>query len=213
LDFLKVIEEIAGKIAPGRSPSFNETQIVQALEIINAHGTVGRIRLSKELGLGEGAVRTLLKHANNEGIMECSRDGIELSKYGKELFSSIRSRIGEGTEVPRSPLTVGPFNFAVLVTNIANRVRTGVEQRDAALRVGATGATTLVFLRNKLVMPCNGEGLFGGISSIQEILVSKLRPKENDVVIVGSGQTGKLAELGAKMAAIELLKTERQSIH
>lgn len=213
MDFLKVIEEIAGKIAPGRPPSFNETQVVQALETINAHGTVGRIRLSKELGLGEGAVRTLLRHANNEGIIECSRDGIGLSEYGKKLFSSVRSRISEGTEVPRSPLTVGPFNFAVLVTNIANRVRTGVEQRDASLRAGATGATTLVFLQNKLIMPSNGEDLFGGNSSMHEILISKLRPKENDVVIVGSGQTRKLAELGARMAAIELLKTERQSIH
>jgi predicted transcriptional regulator len=210
---MKVIEEVAGKIAPGRTPSFNETQVVQALEIIDAHGTVGRMRLSKELGLGEGAVRTLLRHANNEGIIECSRDGIKLSEYGKELFSSIRSRISEGTEVSRSPLTVGPFNFAVLVTNVANRVRMGIEQRDASLSAGATGATTLIFLRNKLVMPFNEEDVFEGISSVHNMLVSKLRPKENDVVIIGSGQTKKLAELGAKMAAIELLKTERQTIH
>ena len=61
-----MIEKVASKIAPGRVPSFNEAQVVKALEIIDAYGTVGRIRLSKELGLGEGATRTLLKHLKKE---------------------------------------------------------------------------------------------------------------------------------------------------
>ena len=47
-----MIERVASKIAPGRAPSFNKAQVVKALEIVGEYGTVGRIRLSKELGLG-----------------------------------------------------------------------------------------------------------------------------------------------------------------
>jgi predicted transcriptional regulator len=213
LDFLKVIERIAGKIAPGRSPSFNEAQVVKALEIIFSCGYVGRARLSKELGLGEGATRTFLRHARNEGIIECSRHGIRLSECGKKLFSGLRSRISEGIEVPTSPLTVGPFNIAVLVRDTAHRVKMGVEQRDAALRAGAVGATTLVFSRGRLAMPSSEEDVFKGISSTHKMLVSKLKPRGNDVVIVGSGENRKSAELGAKMAALELLKGKGQSIY
>ncbi len=40
------------------------------------------------------------------------------------------------------------------------------------------------------------------------MLVSELTPKENDVIIVGSGENETRAEIGAKMAVLELLKSE-----
>jgi predicted transcriptional regulator len=211
LELLEAIERIAGKIAPGRSPSFNEAHVVKALEIIGAYGTLGRIRLSKELALGEGVTRTLVKHLRKEGLIKGSRYGIMFSEYGKKLFSNLRSKISEGIEVPNSPLTVGPFNMAVLVRNVAHGVKRGVEQRDAAIKVGALGATTLIFSRSKLVMPSNDECVFKGISSIHDMLVSKLNPKEDDVIVIGSGESKKSAEIGAKTAALELLEFESEN--
>jgi len=197
-------------MAPGRAPSFIEAHVVKALEIIGG-GVVGRIRLSKELGLGEDVTRTLVKHLKNEGIIEVSRNGIVLSEDGKKLFSNLRSKISEGIEVPNSPIAVGPFNIAVLVRNAAHGVKRGIEQRDTTIKAGALGATTLIFSRNKLTMPSSEEDVFKGISSIHDILVSKLNPKENDVIIVGSGENKTSAEIGAKMAALELLKSEKIS--
>jgi len=211
LELLEVIERVASKIAPGRAPSFNEAQVVKALEIIGAYGTVGRVRLSKELELGEGATRTLLKHLKKEGLIEGSRRGITFSEHGKKLFSNLRSKISEGIEVPNSALTVGPFNMAVLVRDTAHRVRKGVEQRDTAIKAGALGATTLIFSRNKLTMPSSEEDVFKGISSIHDMLVSKLDPKENDVIIIGSGENKTSAEIGAKMAALKLLRFESEN--
>ena len=209
---LSTIERVTRKIAPGRAPSFTEAHVIKAIEIISAYGAVGRIRLSKELGLGEGVTRTLVKHLKNEGIIEILRNGIVLSEYGEKLFSVLRSRISEGIEVSPSSLTVGPFNVAVLVRDMARVVKRGLEQRDTAIKAGALGATTLFFSRNKLTMPATEEDVFKGISSIHDMLVSKLGPKENDVVIIGSGENKRLAELGAKMAAFELLKSESENI-
>jgi len=207
LELLKVIERVTSKVAPGREPSFTEAHVIKALEIIGGgEEAVGRIRLSKELGLGEGATRTLVKHLKNEGIIEVSKSGIAPSEYGEKLFSDLQSRISEGVEVPPSPLTVGPSNVAVLVRDASSVVKTGLEQRDTAIKAGALGATTLIFSRNRLTMPSvKGKDVFKGISSIHETLISKLDPKENDVIIIGSGENKRLAELGAKMAVFELL--------
>jgi len=207
---LNLIERVAERAAPGRAPSFTEAHVITALEVIGTGRAVGRIRLSKVLGLGEGETRTLLKHLRNQDLVKVSRLGIALSMFGEKIFSELRSQMGEGIEVPGSPLTVGPFNVAVLVRGAAHKVRSGLEQRDAAIKVGALGATTLVFRNNRLIMPGVDEGILRDASAICDLFVSKLGPEENDVIIIGSADGRQVAEFGAKMAAFELLKSKEQ---
>jgi len=209
LRLLEIVERVTRKIAPGPAPSFNEAHVVKTLEIIGDYGSVGRIRLSKELGLGEGTTRTLLKHLKNEGITQSSRSGISFSEDGKKLFSDLRSKISECKEVPRSPLTLGSCNIAVLVRDSAKAVGSGMEQRDTAIKSGASGATTLIFSSNKLSLPSGEENLSESMPLLHEKLVAQFNPKENDVIIVGCGENRELAETGAKMAAIKLLKNNK----
>jgi len=206
LKLLEVIERVTRKIAPGPFPSFNEAHVVKTLEIISDYGTVGRIKLSNELGLGEGATRTLLKHLKSEGITQSSRSGISFSEEGKKLFSDLRSKLSEGVELPRSSITVGASNIAVLVRGLAQAVGSGMEQRDIAIKSGASGATTLVFSGNKLSMPSCVEDVSKSTPMLYNELLTKFNPNQNDVIIVGSGETREQAEMGAKMAAIKLLK-------
>jgi len=210
MNLLNLIEKIARKLAPGRSPIFTEVHIVKALETISVEEAVGRIKLSKTLGLGEGATRTLVKHLRNEEIIEISRSGIVLSESGRKLLSVLKSKIGGETEVPESSLTVGSFNVAVLIRDEAEAVTHGLEQRDAAIKAGASGATTLVFSHNRLAMPGISEDVFQNIWSIHDMLISKLKPKENDVIIIGSAENKLTAELGAKAAVLELLKSKKR---
>lgn len=203
---LEIIERVTRKIAPGPAPSFNEAHVVKALEIIGDYGIVGRIRLSKELWLGEGTTRTLLKHLKNEGITQSSRRGISFSEDGKMLFSDLRSKLSEGIDVASSPLTVGLFNIGILVRDSAKAVGSGMEQRDTAIKSGASGATTLIFSSNKLSLPMGEENISESMPELHDKLVTQFKPKENDVIIVGCGENRETAEIGAKMAAIKLLK-------
>ena len=203
---LEIIERVTRKIAPGPAPSFNEAHVVKALEIIGNYRIVGRIRLSKELWLGEGTTRTLLKHLKNEGIIQSSRSGISFSEDGKRLFSDLRSKLSEGVDVPSSPLTVGSFNIGILVRDSAKAVGSGMEQRDTAIKSGASGATTLIFSSNKLSLPTGEENISESMPELHDKLVTQFKPKENDVIIVGCGENRETAEIGAKMAAIKLLK-------
>jgi len=209
MNSLKVLERVAGKIALGPTPSFTEIHIIKALEIVGTKEIVGRQRLSKLLELSEGATRTLLRHLKIEGLVETSRSGIALSRFGKEVLSDLKSRVNIEVEIPESPLTIGRSNVAILVRDAAHLIKSGLEQRDSAIKVGASGATTLVFSHNELTMPGVSEDVFKGIQPICEILKTKLKPRENDVIILGSANEKRLAELGARAAAFELLKTAK----
>jgi predicted transcriptional regulator len=206
VNLLEIIEKVTQKIAPGPAPSFNEAHVVKALELIGDQGNIGRIRLSKELGLGEGATRTLLKHLKKEGVIQSSRNGIKFTQAGNALFSELRSKLSQEMEVPSSPLTLGSCNVGVLVRDSAQSIGSGMEQRDIAIKSGASGATTLIFSKNKLSLPTGEENLSESMPEVHKKLVTQFNPKENDVIIVGCGENRATAELGARMAAINLLK-------
>ncbi|NIP66939.1 hypothetical protein GWN63_02825 [Candidatus Bathyarchaeota archaeon] len=208
MKFLEVVENVGRKLAPGRTPAFTEVHIIQALKALGAGEPIGRKALSKRLGLGEGETRTLVKHLRKEDIIEVSRTGIVLSKLGEEVLMDLKSKLSAEAEVPESSLTVGPSNVAVLIKKAAERVRYGLEQRDAAIKAGAAGATTLIFRNNRLVMPGAKRDAFEGLWSIHDMLVGKLRPEEGDVVIIGSAKDEQMAEFAAKTAALKLLKSK-----
>jgi len=203
---LAIIERAASKIAPGRAPLFIEAHLVKALMLMKSEGPIGRMKLSKTLGLGEGTIRTLTKHLEKEGLTKSSRAGIVLTNSGGTLHSSLKSKIAELTEIQRSSLTVGPFNVAILVKNAADTIKSGLEQRDAAIMIGAMGATTLVFDNGKLKMPPVDEDASRQAPTICRKLVSKLNPQDGDVIVIGSANNILAAELGAIAAAIETLK-------
>jgi hypothetical protein len=80
-----------------------------------------------------------------------------------------------------------------------------IEQRDSAIRMGATGATTLLFRENKFVMPASssGQDTLRKEQNIRAILIDKLKPQQEDVIIIGSANIDrKTAELAAKHAAL-----------
>jgi len=209
LKLLQVLGDTASKIAPGRAPYFVEAHIVKALTTIDSQGPVGRAKLAETLGLGEGIIRTLIRHLEKEELIEVSRQGIALTSLGENFVSSMRSSLGQAVEIPQCSLTVGAFNVAILVRRAAQAVRTGLEQRDAAIKVGALGATTLIFDRGRLTMPHVNGDVFRNVPRIHEVLASQLKPEENDVIVIGSANDGLTAEFGAIAAALETLKAHR----
>jgi hypothetical protein len=206
LEPISLLEKIVKRAAPGRSPSFTETHVLMALELASSRTGVGRKRLGELLGLNEGVARTLLRHLREAKLIEVTRRGIKLGLEGERLLTDLSASISGGTEVPRSPLTIGPQNFAVLVRGAGHHIRSGVEQRDAALKAGALGATTLVFDGERLTLPGVQE-LPPEVEEVCDLLLSRLKPRRDDVVIIGTAEDTLSAELSAKTAALELLKS------
>jgi hypothetical protein len=98
---------------------------------------------------------------------------------------------------------VGPCSHAVLVKGAVELIRSGIEQRDAAIKVGARGATTLVYRGGRFQMP----GVDMEVpEEIRVRLLEGLDVEDGDVIIVGAGDTPLSAEIGAKAAALDLLR-------
>jgi predicted transcriptional regulator len=201
MSFKLLLRRISEKVSPGRSPSYSEAQVLRALELSSGNG-IGRASLGTRLGIGEGVVRTLTKHLVTEGLIERSNRGITISKKGRKLLTEIHSLIPNGVEVPVTNDVLGEHSYAVLVKGVAENVRFGVEQRDAALLAGAMGATTIVFKGRSAVMP----GMDREPSpSLLAFLIEGMRPAEEDVVILGTGDTLIEAQIGAYSAALTLV--------
>jgi DNA-binding MarR family transcriptional regulator len=193
---LSVLREITGKIAPGRPPAYTPAHALMGLEMIGAGLGVGRQQLSRELRLGEGTIRTMVTRMKSMGLVEATRGGMSLTEEGREVLA-------EANQMISSSLTVGSSNHAVLVRGASAKVGLGIEQRDAALIAGALGATTLICEGGGLLIPGTSEELD---PETRRLILARLSPGEGDTIIIGSSGDPYLAELGAKAAALELLR-------
>lgn len=211
--YMKTLEKVTNRYAPSRVLSFDIVHVFTALQMIGKdNNTTSRSALCKALALGEGTVKTLVKHLKMQGIIETSNRGTKLTAKGKNICEGLLAPIPAEMSLPKCSVALSKFNYAVLVREFGFAVRLGIEQRDAALKMGATGATTLLFKENKFVMPANNEDSLKKEGEIRRMLVEKLNPREGDVIIIGSANSNeKTAELGAKNAA--LLTIFRQEKH
>jgi hypothetical protein len=202
LNALTILKEIAGKVAPGRPPAYNETHALMGLEAIGSSLGIGRQQLSRELGLGEGTMRTLVGRMKTLGLVETSRGGMRLTGEGEAVLEAL-GNLFWGCSLPPLPITVGPTNYAVLIHGTASKVKGGIEQRDAAIIAGASGATTLVLDEHGLRMPGMMEPLE---EPVRDLILEELGPSPGDAIIIGSSDDPFLAEMAAKFAALALLE-------
>lgn len=173
------------------------------MQLAKLNGHISRELLEKELLLGGGSIKTLVKHLKTTDMIKTSNAGTILTEKGERIISQILLHIPKETVIPQSSITVGKFNYAVLAKNIANSIHSGIEQRDIAIKSGATGATTLLFKDDKFLVPKTNYNALAEESKIQKVLVKNLRPNDNDVIIIGSDNTSKQnAEIAAKNAAL-----------
>jgi len=201
----EVLEKLSGGRAPGPLPTFNVLHAVKTLEILAREGIVGRFKLSQELDIGEGSVRTLLKRMKEAGLVQFSRSGCALTSKGRDLWNEINSKIATKAEINKTEVTVGSHNVAILVRGAGNRVTSGVEQRDAAIKAGALGATTLVVRGGRLVIPMISEDVSKDFPEAYRQVMETLRPQEGDAIVIGSADEPRKAEYGALAAAWTLL--------
>lgn len=177
--------------------------MIKALELI-AEKPIGRNRLSKELVLGEGATRTLIERLKDYSLIRVDKTGCILSKKGKELWSTLLMVFPRKVVLEKSGLTLATFNIAMLVKGCGSKVKFGLEQRDAAMLIGAEGATTLVFRSGKLIFPPGDRDVAEDFPRAYRNLVDSLKPEENDAVVIGSAGALEKAEYGAIAAAWSL---------
>ena len=124
------------------------------------------------------------------------------------LYKSLRPKLSEIRSINARQLALDKESAAVLVRGSGRLVNRGIEQRDAAIRVGATGACTLVYKNGQLVMPM-GERESWTLQQHEPLFVELQKafsPNNNDVITIVSAPSHELAEHSAMAAALTLLE-------
>jgi len=202
---LRLLSKVAERYAPSRLLSFDSVHVFKTMQLMKNKKRISRSLLMHELGLGEGSVKTLVKHMKMSGLIENSNAGMWSTNKGKTVYEKLHDAIPNEMDIFKCSIALGKFNYAVLVKDIAYNVRSGIEQRDAAIKLGAVGATTLIFKNGRLLMPDTREDLLRNNPKIHSLIIKKLEPKDNDVIIIGSSASKKTAELAAKSAALHTI--------
>lgn len=202
--FKQILEKVAGEKAPGPSPTFSVFHMLRAIELI-AKKAIGRSKLAEELAVGEGAMRTMIKRLKDAGLITTSKLGCTLTSKGLKLWNEYKTVFGRKVGVGKSELTLADYNFAILVKNHGHKVKSGMEQRDAAIMVGAMGATTIMFKGERLIIPSVSDNMAKDFPETANRMVRLLQPEENDVIVVGSADNLVKAEYGALAAAWTLV--------
>jgi hypothetical protein len=201
--YVKTLQEISGRYAPSRILSFDIAHVFKALQLIETKGHTSRDELCKELNLGEGSVKTLVKHLMMENMIETSNAGTKMSDKGKKLFAELLSSIPAECKIPKCSIALGKFNYAILLKQLSVAIKLGIEQRDAAIKVGGVGATTLLFKKGKFVIPVTNIDSLKKEPQVHRLLIKELSPEDGDAVIIASSDRDeKVAELSAKNAAL-----------
>ena len=201
--YVKTLQEISSRYAPSRILSYDMAHIFKTLQLMHDKGHISREMLCKELNLGEGSIKTLVKHLKMQGMIHTSNSGTKLSDKGLDLFSRLHASIPKECAIPKCSVALGKYNYGVLLKHLAYAIKSGIEQRDAAVKMGGLGATTLLYINRKFVIPLTGYDSLRNEIRIYKLLVKSLIPENGDVIIIGSDELDpRTAELGSKSAAL-----------
>ena len=201
--YVKTLQKVANRYAPSRVLSFDMVHVFKTLQLIQERGHVSRDALCEELELGEGTIKTLVRHLKMQNLIESTNAGTKMTKKGNLFFSELSDSMPSEISLSKCAITLGKHNYAVLVKQMSSAVKSGIEQRDAAIKMGASGATTLLFKDNKFLIPRIDFDALKDEHQLSEQLIENLNPEDGDVIIIGSdNRSKKKAEFAAKSAAL-----------
>jgi hypothetical protein len=102
-------------------------------------------------------------------------------------------------------LTTSAYSYAFLVKNKGDRVKSGIDQRDAAIMGGARRALVIVFRNGSLTIESISTSLEKDFPEAANIILEDLEPKDNDVIIIAGADSPLKAKRGAFAASWVLI--------
>ena len=179
---------------------FNDANVYWSLHLLSDGRRMGRKRLADEVGVGEGSMRRIIDTLKEWDFINIKQTGITITKAGLSFLD----------QLPLRPVNIfvegsvaGAYQQGVLVLGGADKVVNGMEQRDAGIKVGADGCTTIVIRDGILMIPPDWN-----MDDKTPELAYKIRKEigmtQSDALIIGGGETQALATEAAITAALQM---------
>jgi predicted transcriptional regulator len=208
--FKKFIESLARPKGPGPSTTFSIFHIFYALEFM-AEKPIGRSKLAKKLSVGEGAIRTIVSRLKAAGLIVTSKEGCKFTDKGLSVWKRFEEVLPQRVEVERTPLTTSEYNYAFLVKNRGHKVKSGIDQRDAAIMGGARRAVVIVSKHGHLVIESVSNSIEKDFPEASNKILKALKPGDNDVIIIAGADNPLKAKRGAFAASWVLIGNDKKT--
>ena len=180
---------------------FTDANVYYALYVLSDGKRIGRKKLAEEAGVGEGSMRRILDKFREWNFVQIKQTGISITKAGLVFLDQIPVRL---IDVDLQGSVVGGFTQGAMADGASSKIVNGMQQRDAGIKAGAEGCTTIVIRDGKLMIPPDWN-----MDEQTPELAYKIRKDTgitaDDVIIVGGGSS-KIAAVEAVLnAAFELV--------
>ncbi len=180
---------------------FTDANVYYALYLLADGKLVGRKKLAEEAGVGEGSMRRILDKFREWDFVQIKQTGISITKAGLVFLDQIPIRL---IDINLQDSAVGAATQGVIVYGASAKIVNGMQQRDAGIKAGAEGCTTIVIRDGKLMIPPDWN-----MDEQTPELAYKIRKDtgitSDDVIIVGGGSSKIAAVEAALNAAFELV--------
>ncbi|MDR2719856.1 MAG: hypothetical protein LBC03_03520 [Nitrososphaerota archaeon] len=200
----KFIIATTDKKAPGPPTTFTPFHIYCALEQLSQK-QIGRNKLADKIGVGDGTIRTIINRLKNAELILNSKEGCTLTQKGQEVWQQFEQVFPQKTEIPKTELTTSEFNYGFMVKNQGDKIKSGIEQRDAAIIAGAKRAIAIIADQKGLHVASVDKYLEEEYTTASKEILKKITPKNKDVIIIAGAETPLKAKTGAFAAAWTLL--------
>ena len=200
----RLIEDVAGEKAPGPSTTFSVAHIFFALELI-ADKPIGRNKLAERLKVGDGAIRTIISHLKDADLIKTSKLGCTLTSRGKSIWKKVNGFFPNRGPIERTELTNAEHNYAFLVKDSGHKVRSGIEQRDAAIIAGAKRAVIIVSKSGRLSIESVSNDIDRDFPKATHQILKVIQPADNDVIVIAGANVQQKAKNAAFAASWTLL--------
>jgi predicted transcriptional regulator len=207
--FKKFIESLASPKGPGPSTTFSMFHIFYALELM-AEKPIGRTKLAEKLNVGDGAIRTIVSRLKDAGLIVTSKEGCNLTDKGLSVWKNFAEVFPKRVVIEKTPLTTSAYNYAFLVKNRGHKVKSGIDQRDAAIMGGARRAVAIVSKNGHLVIESVSNSIEKDFPEAANKILKDLKPEDNDVIIIAGADDPIKAKRGAFAASWVLLVNDKK---
>jgi len=175
---------------------------------LKSEGPIGRYRLKDMLGLSEyeGVVKLMLSDFRKEGYVSTSKLGSKLTAKGEKLLAQRLKtyNIIDVKDFDLPDLKTGPVTVGIQIRGKADKIRFGIDERDAAVKAGAQGATVLTFKDGALRFPPILEDLSSKYPELAAKILETYGLIDGDIIIFVSAENRWRALEGALAAALSL---------
>jgi predicted transcriptional regulator len=202
--FKRLIESLASPKGSGPSTTFSMFHIFYALDLI-AKKPIGRNKLAETMSVGEGAIRTIISRLKGSGLISTSKKGCVLTDKGRSIWKTFETFFPKRVEVEKTALTTSKYSYAFLVKNKGNKVKSGIEQRDVAIKGGAKRAIVIVVKNGRLMIESISNNLYKDFPEATNIIFRDLEPEDNDVIIIAGADNLSKAKRSAFAASWSLI--------